>query len=50
MLQANSWYVGANIPGKLRVLLPYVGGLPRYRSDCDAVAADGYRGLDTIAG
>jgi cyclohexanone monooxygenase len=50
MLQANSWYVGANIAGKPWVLLPYVGGLPRYRRECDAVTADGYCGFETIAG
>jgi cyclohexanone monooxygenase len=43
--QANSWYMGANIPGKPRVLLPYLGGFPAYRRKCDAVAADGYEGF-----
>ena len=42
---ANSWYMGANVPGKPRVFMPYVGGLPRYRATCDEVAADGYRGF-----
>ena len=42
---ANSWYTGANIPGKPRVFLPYIGGLGNYTVICDAVAADGYRGL-----
>ena len=28
--RANSWYVGANIPGKPRVFMPYIGGLPAY--------------------
>jgi cyclohexanone monooxygenase len=42
---ANSWYVGANIPGKPRVFLPYVGGLGAYRAKCDAVAAHGYEGF-----
>ncbi|MCZ6683373.1 MAG: hypothetical protein O7B26_09315, partial [Planctomycetota bacterium] len=37
--RANSWYVGANIPGKPRVFTPYVGGVGRYRETCDAVAA-----------
>ena len=27
---ANSWYVGANVPGKPRVFMPYIGGFPRY--------------------
>jgi cyclohexanone monooxygenase len=41
----NSWYVGANIEGKARVILPYTGGVGRYRAICDEVAADGYRGF-----
>jgi cyclohexanone monooxygenase len=43
--RANSWYVGANIPGKPRVFTPYVAGLDKYRQICDGVAADGYRGF-----
>jgi cation diffusion facilitator CzcD-associated flavoprotein CzcO len=39
---ANSWYVGANIPGKPRVFMAYVGGLPAYRARCDEAAARGY--------
>ena len=39
---ADSWYVGANIPGKARVLLPYLGGVGPYRKICDDVAAGGY--------
>ena len=42
---ANSWYMGANIPGKPRVMLPYVGGLGVYTGICNAVAADNYRGF-----
>jgi cation diffusion facilitator CzcD-associated flavoprotein CzcO len=42
---ANSWYMGANVPGKPRVFMPYIGGLPRYTKTCDEVAADGYRGF-----
>jgi acetyl esterase/lipase len=34
---ANSWYMGANVPGKPRVFLPYVGGVDRYRATCDEV-------------
>ncbi|WP_019874801.1 flavin-containing monooxygenase [Sporichthya polymorpha] len=41
----DSWYVGANIPGKPRVILPYAGGATTYRAVCDEVAAQGYRGL-----
>jgi cyclohexanone monooxygenase len=43
--QANSWYTGANIPGKTQVFMPYAGGLPSYRERCDEVAAAGYRGF-----
>ena len=42
---ANSWYVGANIPGKPRVFMPYIGGVKPYREKCDAVAARGYEGF-----
>lgn len=44
-VQANSWYMGANIPGKPRVMLPYVGGLGVYTGICNEIAADGYRGF-----
>ena len=44
--KANSWYVGANIPGKPRVFMPYVGGVGVYRKRCDEVAAQGYVGFD----
>ena len=43
--KANSWYNGANIPGKPRVFLPFVGGIGRYRDICDQVAASGYEGF-----
>ena len=43
---AQSWYTGANIPGKPRVFLPYIGGLGNYTAICDEVAADGYRGFE----
>jgi cyclohexanone monooxygenase len=42
---ANSWYVGANIPGKPRVFMPYIGGFPVYRQRCNEVAARGYEGF-----
>ena len=37
--------MGANIPGKPRVFMPYVGGLGVYRQKCDEVAASGYEGF-----
>jgi cyclohexanone monooxygenase len=40
----DSWYVGANIPGKPRVFTPYLGFLP-YKEKCDEVAAGGYEGF-----
>ncbi len=42
----DSWYMGANIPGKPRVFLPYIGGVGHYRTLCDSVADDGYSGFD----
>ena len=42
----KSWYMGANIPGKPRVFLPYIGGLGAYTIICDEVVAEGYRGFD----
>ncbi len=42
---ADSWYMGANIPGKARVFLPYIGGLDVYRRKCDDIAAAGYPGF-----
>jgi cyclohexanone monooxygenase len=47
--QANSWYMGANIPGKPRIFMPYIGGVGVYRRICDGVAAKGYEGF-TMAG
>lgn len=41
----SSWYLGANVPGKPRVFMPYAGGMLRYRKICQAVADDGYRGF-----
>jgi cation diffusion facilitator CzcD-associated flavoprotein CzcO/acetyl esterase/lipase len=43
--QANSWYIGANVPGKPRVFLPYVGGVDRYRIACEEVVQRGYLGF-----
>jgi cyclohexanone monooxygenase len=43
--QANSWYMGANIPGKPRIFMPYIGGVGVYRRICDDVAAKGYEGF-----
>jgi cation diffusion facilitator CzcD-associated flavoprotein CzcO len=41
----HSWYLGANIPGKPRVFMPYAGGMAHYRSICADVAAKNYEGF-----
>jgi cation diffusion facilitator CzcD-associated flavoprotein CzcO len=41
---ANSWYIGANVPGKPHVFMPYIGGVGVYREKCEEVAAKGYEG------
>ncbi len=43
--EAASWYVGANIPGKPRVFMPYVNGCGNYRRECDEVARNDYQGF-----
>lgn len=48
--KASSWYVGANIPGKPRVFMPYVGGCGTYRRECEQVAERGYAGFSLGAG
>ena len=42
---AASWYMGANIEGKPRVFMPYIGGVGTYREKCDAIAEAGYEGF-----
>ena len=42
---ADSWYLGANIPGKPRVFMPYAGGLGAYREKCNEIAGNGYEGF-----
>jgi len=43
--QANSWYMGANIPGKPQIFMPYIGGVGVYRQICNEVASKGYEGF-----
>ena len=43
--RANSWYLGANVPGKARVFMPYLGGVGTYRLRCEEIAAAGYEGF-----
>ena len=49
-MQANSWYLGANIPGKPRVFMPYTGGMGVYRKRCNEIAEKGYEGFILGAG
>ncbi len=44
--QADSWYTGANVPGKARVMLPYIGGVGTYRKICNDVVDQGYLGFE----
>ena len=41
----SSWYVGANIPGKRRIFMPYAGGVDKYAERCDEIVAAGYEGF-----
>ena len=45
---ADSWYMGANVPGKPRVFMPYIGGVGAYRERCDEVVANGYEGFTLV--
>ena len=47
---ANSWYVGANIPGKPRVMLAYLGGYQSYKQQCEQDAANEYGKFASSAG
>ncbi len=44
----NSWYLGANVPGKPRVFMPYIG-FPPYVEKCNEVVAKGYAGFELTA-
>jgi cyclohexanone monooxygenase len=48
LYSCNSWYLGANVPGKPRVFMPYLG-YPAYAEKCRDVAANGYEGFDLSA-
>ncbi|MBV1918369.1 MAG: NAD(P)/FAD-dependent oxidoreductase [Sphingomonadaceae bacterium] len=43
--KANSWYMGANVPGKPSMFLAYIGGFDNYIARCDHIAANGYAGF-----
>jgi cation diffusion facilitator CzcD-associated flavoprotein CzcO/acetyl esterase/lipase len=49
LTDTDSWYMGANVAGKARVLMPYAGGVARYRTVCDEVRAKDYLGF-TLGG
>ncbi|TGB36819.1 flavin-containing monooxygenase [Mycolicibacterium peregrinum] len=46
--KANSWYMGANVPGKPRMFMLFIGGFGVYLDICNEVAADGYRGFELL--
>jgi cation diffusion facilitator CzcD-associated flavoprotein CzcO len=48
LLGTDSWWVGANIPGKARTLYPYVGGVGVFRETCQQVADNGYEGFTLL--
>ncbi len=48
--QANSWYMGTNIPGKPKIFMPYIAGVGRYRRICEEIVAEGYKGFRFEAG
>ncbi|MDG2004024.1 MAG: NAD(P)/FAD-dependent oxidoreductase [Novosphingobium sp.] len=48
-LKADSWYMGANVPGKPRVILPYMGGFSNYAERCEEIARGGYPGFTLSA-
>jgi len=49
MPKAGSWYLGANVPGKPRVFMPYVAGVAVYREICEKTVADGWPGFEFSA-
>lgn len=46
--KAESWYMGANVPGKARGFMLFVGGFATYNDICDEVAGAGYAGFDLL--
>src|SRR5262249_35819594 len=44
-MKGKSWYLGANVPGKARVFMPYIKGVGAYSDACEEVAANKYRGF-----
>ena len=48
-MSGNSWYLGANVPGKPRVFMPFIGGVASYRAICGKVAANNFAGFERTA-
>ncbi|GAB2510889.1 flavin-containing monooxygenase [Nocardia heshunensis] len=48
-VKANSWYMGANVEGKKRVFMPYIGGFGNYRRYCDEERDNGYPNFELTA-
>jgi cyclohexanone monooxygenase len=48
--KANSWYVGANIPGRERLFSVYIAGCGPFRAECNRVTEAGYEGFDLSRG
>jgi cyclohexanone monooxygenase len=46
--KGGSWYMGANVPGKPRVFMPYAAGVAAYREHCDKVMADDFPGFEFV--
>jgi cation diffusion facilitator CzcD-associated flavoprotein CzcO len=46
--KADSWYLGANVPGKPRVFMLFIGGFAVYNDICAEVAAAGYKGFAVL--
>jgi cyclohexanone monooxygenase len=42
---SSSWYLGANVPGRPRVFMPYIGGFPIYVDKCNQVMTNGFEGF-----
>ena len=42
----HSWYLGANIPNKPRVFMPYVAGVEAYTKECNRIVEEGYEGFE----
>ena len=53
LVEANSWYLGANIPGKPRMFMPYAGGMASFDAECREIIQhdfEGFRFGSTIVG